>query len=95
MTRPMASDLEPTGERKVRKEWLQALSDAPARREQDLDYRFLTAPEIRLAVQHIAALLAGPDGPESEPVYRAVADLVTMCHPIVLVLLLASVPEKV
>ena len=84
---------EPLGERQVREDWLAALSDAQAlRREQDLDYRFLTAPEIRSAAQRIGPLLAGPYGPESEPVYRAVAALVTLCHPTVLALLLAGVP---
>jgi len=91
----MASDslLEPVGERQVREEWLQALRDAyELRIEQDLEYRFLTAPQVRSAAQRIGPLLAGPYGPESEPVYRAVAALVTMCHPTVLALLLAGVP---
>jgi hypothetical protein len=88
-----ASVPEPVGERQVREEWIEALGAALAlRTEQDYDYRFKTAPQVRTAAQDIGAQLAGPYGVESPQVYRAVAALVTMCHPTVLALLLAGIP---
>lgn len=74
--------------------WIACLEQAVlARREQLYAYPFKTADEVRDLAIRIGPL-AGEHGLESPVTYRAVAALVTICHPVVLALMLAGVPTK-
>jgi hypothetical protein len=80
------------GEQEISRAWIECLSEAIAMRtEQGFDYRLPTAPEIRNTAKRIGPL-AGEFGLESPIVFRAVAALVTMVHPFVLLCLLAGIP---
>ena len=79
------------GEQEISRAWIACLTEAIAMRtEQGFDYRLPTAPEIRNTAKRIGPL-AGEFGLESPIVGRAVAALVTMVHPFVLLCLLAGI----
>jgi hypothetical protein len=80
------------GELEISRLWNECLSEAIAMRtEQGFDYRQPTGPEIRNTARRIGPL-AGEFGLESHVLGRAVAALVTMCHPFVVLCLLAGIP---
>jgi hypothetical protein len=78
----------------VAENWATALREAlAARREQRYAYPLKTGPQARETAQRIGPL-AGEYGLDSPVTYRAVAALVTMCHPIVLALMVAGIRTK-
>ena len=81
-------------DRLVAENWANALREAlAARREQRYAYPLKTGPEARETAKRIGSL-AGEYGLDSPVTYRAVAALVTMCHPIVLALMVAGIRTK-
>jgi hypothetical protein len=81
-------------DRVVAENWATALREAlAARREQRYAYPLKTGPQARETAQRIGPL-AGEYGLDSPVTYRAVAALVTMCHPIVLALMVAGIRTK-
>jgi hypothetical protein len=81
-------------DRVVAENWASALREAlAARREQRYAYPLKTGPQARETAQRIGPL-AGEYGLDSPVTYRAVAALVTMCHPIVLALMVAGIRTK-
>lgn len=80
------------GELEISRTWIECLSEAIAMRtEQGYDYRHPTGPEIRSIAKRIGPLV-GEHGLESPVVFRAAAALVTMCHPVGVLCLLAGIP---
>ncbi|HUG35667.1 MAG TPA: hypothetical protein VML54_01885, partial [Candidatus Limnocylindrales bacterium] len=64
---------------------------ALAMRRDDPPRRMTTAPEIKALAQQIGPI-AARFGIDSAVTARAVAALVTMCHPVVLACMLANAP---
>jgi hypothetical protein len=94
--RPNPETKEPRpGEPAISQAWLECLSEAiQMRTEQEFQYRLKTGPELKESAYNIGPL-AGEFGLESPVFFRAVAALVTQCHPLVLLAALAGVRTTV
>ncbi len=92
MTENLDAKAPRPGEPEIAQAWLACLTEAiEIRTEQGFQYRFKTAPEVRRSAMDIGPL-AGEFGLESPVLYRALAMLITMVHPLVLLALLAGIP---
>lgn len=79
------------GEPEIAQAWLECLTEAIAMRtEQRFHYRLKTAPELRQSAWDMGPL-AGEFGVESPVLCRALAALITMVHPLVLLATLAGI----
>jgi hypothetical protein len=91
--RPGPDTEEPRpGEPELSQAWLECLSEMiQARTEQEFQYRLKTGPELRDCAYRLGPI-AGEFGLDSPELFRAVAALITLCHPLVLLAACAAIP---